>query len=182
VPLLAVFALALAARLLFVFVADEPLLYAHQYTYFTNALRIAEHPHALDYILRSDEWRTWDQHWTIAPLYHLFAAAVFRLFGPHLLPLRLIQCLLDSGVAVAVAVLGRAAAGRRGVWAGAVYALYWPAVEMPSWTMTENAHTFLLTVAVTVLAAEGPGGCARWHVAPRAVPGRGSCSPAGVPV
>ena len=129
-PLLAVFALALAARLLFVFGADEPLLYAHQYTYFTNALRIAEHPHALAYVLRSDEWRTWDQHWTIAPLYHLFAALVFRVFGPHLVTLRVIQCALDAGVAVAVAALGRAAAGRRGVWAGAVYALYWPAVEM----------------------------------------------------
>ena len=154
-PLLAVFALALAARLLFVFGADEPLLYSHQYTYFTNALRIAEHPHALAYVLRSDEWRTWDQHWTIAPLYHLFAAAIFRVFGPHLLALRLVQCVLDSCVAVAVAILGRAAAGGRGLWAGIVYALYWPAVEMPSWTMTENAHTFLLTVAVAVLAAEG---------------------------
>ena len=155
--LAAVFVLALTARLLFVFVADEPLLYSHQYTYFTNALRIAEHPHPVAYVLQSDEWRTWDQHWTIAPLYHLFAAALFRVFGAHLLALRLAQCLLDAGVAVAVAVLGRAAAGRRGLWAGAAYALYWPAIEMPSWTMTENAHTFLLTVGVAVLAVEGAG-------------------------
>lgn len=152
--LAAVFVLALTARLLFVFAADEPLLYSHQYTYFTNALRIAEHPDPASYVLRSDEWRTWDQHWTIAPLYHLFAAAVFKLFGPHLLVLRLVQCLLDSGVAVAVAVLGRGVAGRRGAWAGAAYALYWPAIEMPSWTMTENAHTFLLTAGLAVLASE----------------------------
>ena len=164
--LAAVFALALTARLLFVFAADEPLLYSHQYTYFTNALRIAEHPHPVQYVLYSDEWRTWDQNWTIAPLYHLFAAGIFRLFGRHLLVLRLLQCVIDSGVAVAVAVLGRAAAGRRGSWAGAAYALYWPAIEMPSWTMTENAHTFLLTVGVAVLAAErmttrrlAAGGC-----------------------
>jgi hypothetical protein len=154
VRLAAVFALALTARLVFVFAADEPLLYSHQYTYFTNALRIAEHPDPLRYVLRSDEWRTWDQHWTIAPLYHLFAAGIFGLFGPHLLALRLVQCLLDSGVAVAVGILGRGAAGRRGAWAGAVYALYWPAIEMPSWTMTENVHTFLLTAAVAVLAVE----------------------------
>ena len=119
------------AAIVFVFAADEPLLYSHQYTYFTNALRIAEHPHPLQYVLYSDEWRTWDQHWTIAPLYHLFAAAVFRLFGPHLLVLRLLQCVIDSGAAVAVAVLGRGVAGRRGAWAGAAYALYWPAIEMP---------------------------------------------------
>jgi hypothetical protein len=161
VRLAAVFALALAARLLFVFAADEPLLYSHQYTYFTNALRIAEHPHPVQYVLYSDEWRTWDQHWTIAPLYHLFAAAIFGLFGPHLLPLRLVQCLLDSGAALAVAVLGRAAAGRRGDWAGAAYALYWPAIEMPSWTMTENVHTVLLTAGAAVLAAERAASSAR---------------------
>jgi hypothetical protein len=153
VRLSAVFLLALTARLLFVFVADEPLLYAHQYTYFTNALRIAEHPQPIEYVLYSDEWRTWDQHWTIAPLYHLFAAGIFGLFGPHLLTLRLVQCLLDSGVAAAVAVLGRGVAGHRGAWAGAAYALYWPAIEMPSWTMTENIHTFLLTGGVAVLAS-----------------------------
>jgi len=155
VRLAAVFALALAARVLFVFAVDEPLLYSHQYTYFTNALRIAEHPHPVEYVLYSDEWRTWDQHWTIAPLYHLFAAAVFQLFGPHLLVLRLLQCLLDSGAAVAVALLGRGVAGRRGTWAGAAYALHWPAIEMPSWTMTENVHTFLLTAGVAAVAAEG---------------------------
>jgi hypothetical protein len=165
VRLSAVFVLALAARLLFVFVADEPLLYSHQYTYFTNALRIAEHPHPIQYVLFSDEWRTWDQHWTIAPLYHLFAAGIFRLFGPHLLALRLVQCLLDSGVAVAVGALGGAAAGRRGAWAGAAYALYWPAVELTSWTMTENAHTFLLTLGVAVLASER---LAAWRLRPAA--------------
>ena len=31
----------------FLFLADQPLLYSHQYTYFTARLRIAEHPHPL---------------------------------------------------------------------------------------------------------------------------------------
>jgi 4-amino-4-deoxy-L-arabinose transferase-like glycosyltransferase len=150
----AVFGLALAARLAFLFLADQPLLYSHQYTYFTAALRIAEHPQALGYVLRSDEWRVWDQHWTIAPLYHVFAGAVFKLFGPHLLALRLVQCLLDALAAVGVAWLGRRVAGPRGLWAGAAYALYWPAIEMPTWTMTENAHTLLFVSAVVLLARE----------------------------
>jgi len=149
-----VFLVALAARLAFLFLADQPLLYAHQYTYFTNALRIAEHPEPLRYVLTSDEWRTWDQHWTIAPLYHLFAAAIFRLFGPHLLWLRLLQCVLDSLAAGAVGALARQVAGPRGWWAGLVYGLYWPAVEMPTWTMTENLHTVLLVTGVAVLARE----------------------------
>jgi hypothetical protein len=112
VRLAAVFALALTARLLFVFAADEPLLYSHQYTYFTNALRIAEHPHPVQYVLYSDEWRTWDQNWTIAPLYHLFAAGIFRLFGraPAGAPAAPMRHRL-RGSRWAVAVLGRAAAG-----------------------------------------------------------------------
>jgi hypothetical protein len=149
-----VFALALLARLGFLFLADQPLLYTHQYTYFTNGLRIAEHPSPWRYVLTSDEWRTWDGHWTIAPLYHLFLAAVFRLGGPHLLLVRLLQCALDAAAAVAVASLGRRAAGPRGVWAGVAYALYWPALEMPTWTLTENLHTPLFTAALAVLAGE----------------------------
>jgi 4-amino-4-deoxy-L-arabinose transferase-like glycosyltransferase len=150
----AVFALALLARLLFLFLADQPLLYTHQYTYFTSALRIAEHPHPLAYVWTSDEWRTWDQHWTIAPLYHLFVAAVFKLFGPHLIVLRLLQAVLDSIAAVGVAWLGRRTAGPRGSWAGLAYAAYWPAIEMTTWAMTENVHTVLFVSAVVLLALE----------------------------
>lgn len=158
---LAVFGLALAARLAFLFVADQPLLYSHQYTYFTNALRLAEHGDLLGDVLRSDEWRTWDGYWTIAPLYFLFAAASFKLFGPHLLPLQLVQCLLDAGVAVAVAALGTRVAGRAGSWAGVGYALYWPAIELTSWTMTENAHTPLFALALLLLVREREAPSAR---------------------
>jgi hypothetical protein len=156
VPLwaVAVFASALAARLLFVLVADEPLLYAHQYHYFTSALRLAESPQMLHEVLFREEWRTWDANWTIAPLYHLFLATWFRVVGAALLPLRLAQCVFDALAAVAVASLGRRVAGPRGAWAGIAYAFWWPAVEIPSWTMTENIHTPLFTAAVAMLAWE----------------------------
>ena len=64
-----------------------------------------------------------------------------------------------------MAALGRGARDARGAWAGAAYALYWPAVEMPSWTMTENVHTFLLTAGVAVLASER---LAAWRLRPAA--------------
>jgi 4-amino-4-deoxy-L-arabinose transferase-like glycosyltransferase len=151
---LLVFAAALLARLAFVFLADEPLLWTHQYIYFTNALAIAEHAHPLQYSLTSEEWRTWDRHWTIAPLYYLFAATVLKLSGSSLLALRFVQCLLDAAAAVGVAWMGRRVAGRHGAWAGLAYALHWPAIEMPSWTMTENLHTPLLVLGVCLLARE----------------------------
>jgi hypothetical protein len=150
----AVFLVALAARLVFTFVVDQPLLYGHQYHYFTSGLALAEHPKVLSYILYSDEWRTWNGEWTVAPLYHLFLGAMFRVFGPHLLPLRLVQSVFDALVAVAVASLGRRAAGPRGAWAGIAYALWWPAIEIPSWTMTENLHTVLFAGSLAVLAEE----------------------------
>ena len=153
-----VFALALAVRVGFVLISDQPLLYGHQYNYFTNALRIVEHPHPVDYILTSDAWRDW-LGWTIAPLYYLFVAAMFKIAGPDLLVLRLAQCVLDAGVALAVASLGRQLAGALGTWAGIGYAVYWPAIEMTSYTMTENLHTLLLVGSFALIAkeAERPG-------------------------
>jgi hypothetical protein len=108
-------------------------------------------------VLRSDAWHTWGGIWTMAPLYHLFAAAVFGLLGPHLLPLQLVQCVLDSGAAVLVAGLGRGLVGTRGAAAGVAYALYWPAIEFPSSTLTENLHTVLLVAGLSAvgLAARG---------------------------
>ncbi|HEY2940951.1 MAG TPA: hypothetical protein VGN09_00825, partial [Vicinamibacteria bacterium] len=150
---LAVFLLAFVARVTFWLAVDQPLLYTHQYQYFTNGLRIAEHPHPLTFILTSDEWRLWDKHWTTAPLYYVFEAVVFRLFGPHLGPLRLVQCGLESLTAVAVAVMGRAVAGPRGAWAGAIYAVQWFSVELPCWTLTEDLHLVLFVSAVALLIA-----------------------------
>ena len=151
-----VFACALGARLLFLFAADQPLLYTHQYGYFHNALRIATNPQPLDYILRDEEWRTWDRNWTIAPLYYVFAAAVLKLFALHLTALQVVQCLLDSGVAVLVAAMGRRVAGPWGAAAGIAYAFYAPAIEMPSWVLTENLHTplFVLGLWLTIRAWE----------------------------
>ena len=169
-----IFAVALLARLAFVFLADQPLLYTHQYHYFTNALRLALHPHPLEYVVFHDDWRTWNHHWTIAPLYHLFAGAVLRVFGLHLLALRLAQCALDAVAAVGVAWLGRRAAGPRGSWAGLVYAVYWPAVEMPTWTMTENLHTVLLVSGIVLLVRATERGRARGYLLAGVVLGLGA--------
>ena len=152
----AVFGAALVARLAFWFLADQPLLYAHQYHYFTNGLRIFEHPHPWRYLLFSDEWRTWAEHWTIAPLYYPFEALVFFLFGAHLAPLRFVQCVLGAVTAVAVGAMGREAAGPRGWLAGLAYAFYGYSVELPCWTLTENLHNAMLAVASALLLRSVP--------------------------
>ena len=155
---LAVFAAAFALRLGFLFLVDEPLLYTHQYNYFNGGLKIAEHPDPWTYILSSDEWHIWGDGWTMAPLYHVFVGAVFRVFGAHLRTLQVLQCVLDAMGAVMVGALGRAVAGPRGAWAGMAYAVYWPAVEMPGRTLTENLHTPLLLAGLASLAHAPPAG------------------------
>jgi 4-amino-4-deoxy-L-arabinose transferase-like glycosyltransferase len=149
---LTVFALALAVRAAYVILADPPLLFNHQYIYYTNALAIAEQQEPLRYVLTTDRWRAWVGSTTIAPLYYIMLAAFFRAFGPGLVLLRLFQAALDSVVAVGVASLGRRLAGPRGAWAGVLYALWWSAIESVCWTMTESLHTLLMVGSLVVLA------------------------------
>jgi hypothetical protein len=152
--LLFIFLLALAVRVAFVLAWDPPLLFTHQYNYFNNVLRIAEHADPVGYVLSTDEWRTWVGGSTIAPLYYLVLGAFFRWFGPSLLGLRVFQSILDALVAVAAASLGRRLAGPSGLFAGVAYAFYWSAVEMTCWTMTENLHTVLLASSLALMARE----------------------------
>lgn len=147
-----VFLVALAGRIAFWLLSEQPLLYRHQHYYFHGGLSIALHPHPFHYVLTSDEWRNW-QGWTIAPLYYVFEGAVFRLFGPHLAPLRLLQCLMGAATAVAVASLARSVVGPRGAWAGVAYAFYASALELPCWTLTENLFLSLFMVGMACVVA-----------------------------
>ena len=159
----AVFGLALAARLLWRFGVDEPILFSHPYQYLHGALRILDHPEPLRFVLRSDAWHQWLGPWTIAPLYYLFLAAVLSVFG-HLTAIQLLQFGMDAAVAAAVGGLGRRLAGPRGVWAGVVYALDFHAIEQSASTLTENLHTPLLVLGLALLAGEASGDRApRWR-------------------
>jgi 4-amino-4-deoxy-L-arabinose transferase-like glycosyltransferase len=147
-PLLVIFLLATATRLAFLLIADQPLLYTHQYTYFTNAMGIAAHPRPFHYVLTREEWRTWDGVWTIAPLYFVSLGLLLKTVGLHLFPIQVLQCALGGATAAGVAALGRDLAGRVGLLAGVAYAFYGPAVEISSTSMTENLHTPLLVFGI----------------------------------
>jgi hypothetical protein len=165
-----VFLLAFGLRLGYLLATNEPPLFAHPYHYYRGAFLIAEDPHPWRFIWTSDQWRSWGGVWTLAPLYFLFMAGVLEVFGPHLFPVHVVQCVFEAGTAVLVGVLGRALAGRRGAWAGVAYALYWPAVELPSRLLTENVQTVLLVGAVATLARGAEEDAAgrvgrRWNIA-----------------
>lgn len=145
---------AAAARLLFLFGADEPLLYSHPYNYFHGALAIVEHPHPLRFILTSDAWHLWLGPWTIAPLYYVFLAGIMAVFGPHLLAIQLVQIGLDVLAAVLTGRLGRRVAGPLGTWAGIAYAIDFHAIEQCTSTLTENIHTVLVLAGIVLLVEE----------------------------
>jgi hypothetical protein len=145
---------ALAARLAFLFGADEPLLYSHPYNYFHGAQAIVENPDPWRFVLERDEWHRWLGPWTIAPLYYLFLAGLMAVFGQHLLPIQLVQIALDSLCAVLTGQLGRRVAGPRGTWAGLAYALNFHAIEQAPITLTENVHTVLLLAGIVLLVEE----------------------------
>jgi 4-amino-4-deoxy-L-arabinose transferase-like glycosyltransferase len=148
-------------RLAFALGWDPPLLYTHQYNYYTNGLRIAEHRDPLGFVMSSDQWRAWVGGTTIAPLYYLLLGAFFKAFGPGLVPLRLFQAVLDALAAVATASLGRRLAGSIGLLAGVAYAVHLSAAEMICWTMTENLHTVLLAGSLALMAREATGAGSR---------------------
>jgi hypothetical protein len=145
----AVFVLAAAVRLLALYGIDRPI--GQRHIYLTSALWIAEHSDPVGFVLRSDEWQIWPGRWTLAPLYTLVLGGLFRLLGPDVGLVQLLQCLMDASTAVLVGALGREASPRRGAWAGALYALYWPAAFLSTRPLTENLHTFLLVGAFLLL-------------------------------
>lgn len=144
--------LTLCVRLLYVFLAQPTLRFSTSQHYLTGALEIVTNPDPLRYILWDDGWHLFNDVWTVAPLYPLFVAAVFTLFGAKLLSVQLVQAGLEAVAAVGFAGLGRCLSPRYGVWAGVAYALWWPAIEWSGQTMTEGLHNALMALALLVLA------------------------------
>jgi 4-amino-4-deoxy-L-arabinose transferase-like glycosyltransferase len=98
------------------------------------------------------------------PLYGYVLALFFLLFGVALLPVRLVQILLDSLSAVLVCRLGTVLWNHRaGVVAGLFYALYKVAFfhTLLILKTTLSVHLLLLFMLALVAVSRG-GGCARW--------------------
>ena len=122
--------------------SDQPLLYRHQYHYFTNGLSHRAAPASAR--LRARAATSGASGTALDD-----RAALLRVRGRGVPALRpapgcrcgCVQCVLGALTAVAVAASAARWPGPRGAWAGVAYAVYASAVEMPSWTLTENLHT-----------------------------------------
>jgi 4-amino-4-deoxy-L-arabinose transferase-like glycosyltransferase len=89
------------------------------------------------------------------PLYPLFLAAVYSIFGYHLLVARLVQALLGAGAVVAVYAAARTVLGRPiARLAGLGGALYPYLVYFGNWLISEALYLLLLALALWVMARQ----------------------------
>jgi 4-amino-4-deoxy-L-arabinose transferase-like glycosyltransferase len=99
------------------------------------------------------------------PLYPLFLAALYRLFGYSLLAARLAQALLGAVTAAATAAAARGAFGLRvGLLAGLGMALYPHLIYFDAWLIAEALYLALLALALW-LAVEQQGRPRPWGFA-----------------
>ena len=142
---LAIFVLALAARLLHVwFLRESPLS--------THLLidSVSYDARALDFL--NGRWLPREGAFYQAPLYPLFLAGIYRVFGHSLLAVRVAQSLLGSGTAVLVYLIGRRCAGRTvGAVAGSIVALYAMMIHFDFEILRSSLVLFLGTLSLHLL-------------------------------
>jgi 4-amino-4-deoxy-L-arabinose transferase-like glycosyltransferase len=88
-----------------------------------------------------------------APLYPYFLAVIYKFFNDSTLIVRLIQALLGAVSCTVLASAGIALFGRRGAIAGALLAVYPPAIFLESQIEKSALITLLTTVLLALLAA-----------------------------
>lgn len=87
-----------------------------------------------------------------APLYPLFLAVVFRVFGAEVTAARVAQLLLSAGTVPLLYLWARLRHGERaGRVAAIVGALFFPFALQPTFLLTETLFLFLLALAMVVL-------------------------------
>jgi 4-amino-4-deoxy-L-arabinose transferase-like glycosyltransferase len=140
--------LALALLLRVGFVLQEPRGF-----YFFDSV---DYDRAAQSLLQTGSF---DRLYDHLPLYPLLMAAVYRLFGTGLLPLRLVQALLSTGICLCVWILGRRLFGARtGALALAASALFPLQVVLPGIEYPVVLGSLLIWGALTLYCRqEGAG-------------------------
>jgi 4-amino-4-deoxy-L-arabinose transferase-like glycosyltransferase len=154
------FLVAVAVRLLYVSAGLEvPAQDTPDYDEIANNLLsgagFVSHENWFGHPMRS--WR--------APLYPLFLAAVYGIFGHSHLAVQIVQAILGAATAVLVCLLAMRLRSEIAPLAGWAAAIYPPLVATASEVMTESLFTLLLVAAVlTTLEARGRND-QRWALA-----------------
>ena len=137
---------ALAVRMLYIFViAPEPVGVGGDASYYHTAANLIAHGVFYDRQILGHTYPT-ALH---PPLFSILLSPVALLGGVHLLPQRIVGCLVGCCSVVLIAVLGRRVAGERaGTIAGALAVLYPPFVTADGSIQSEPLYVLLLVVAL----------------------------------
>jgi 4-amino-4-deoxy-L-arabinose transferase-like glycosyltransferase len=83
------------------------------------------------------------------PIYPLFLAGAYRVFGHDIVVVRFLQALLGALSCVIVYFIGKDIFNEPTAWlASAGLALYYPAVQMPAYIMAEEVYVFVLLATI----------------------------------
>jgi 4-amino-4-deoxy-L-arabinose transferase-like glycosyltransferase len=86
------------------------------------------------------------------PVYPLFLAAVYGVFGPGDFWVKLLQCVIDSMSVLGIYYIARQTLGERtALWSGLLAAVYPPMILYSNLRLTETIFTFLLIAEVIFL-------------------------------
>jgi 4-amino-4-deoxy-L-arabinose transferase-like glycosyltransferase len=102
-----------------------------------------------------------------APLYPLFLALIYKVFGHSLLAVRLVQAVLGSGTALLVYLVGRRCCGRSvGLVAGLIASLYSMAIHFDAEILRPPLVLFLAVLGLyLLLSAAAKDGLRGWAAA-----------------
>jgi 4-amino-4-deoxy-L-arabinose transferase-like glycosyltransferase len=100
-----------------------------------------------------------------APVYPVFLAGIYLLFGQQILTIRLVEALLGAGLAIVIAVLARRIGGEDvGALGGLLWSIYPTGVFIVGLVYPTNLATFLLACAVLCIMPQKEQGLAPGRV------------------
>jgi 4-amino-4-deoxy-L-arabinose transferase-like glycosyltransferase len=143
--LISIFVVALILRLAFVFIIQDGFYFYDSVAYSAAAAEL----------LQTGEFAP---AYTRNPVYPVFLAGVYGLFGQSILAVRIVESVLGAGLAVLIAVLaGRIAGTVVGTLSGLLWSLYPMAVFVAGLVYPETLVTTLLLCGVLCLVTQaGP--------------------------
>jgi len=140
--LICIFVLALLVRLVFIFSMQNGFYFVDSVKYSAAAVSL----------LKNGEF---GEKYTRPPVYPVFLAGIYAVFGEKILAVRIVESVLGAGLAVLIALLVMRIGGAQvGVLAGLLWSVYPMAVFIAGLVYPETVVTVLLAGAVLCMLTE----------------------------
>lgn len=102
---------------------------------------------------------------TRAPIYPLFLAGIYFLFGQNHMAIKLVQAILGAISCLIIYFIAKEIFNRKvGLWSGVVMALYFPLISTAGFVLSEELSIFLLTISIFFLTRATKRKQVKWYV------------------